>query len=169
MYNSSSLTTTKACKTPSNDIFRRPLGSIVKPTSTEISKASHHPSINAKSHRHSKTFSMHPIRPVHKSAYLHMMDTYEEILPNTRGEDRPGYYPLSGLLPLSTTASKTHSYHQPVGDDSTVRSKDVSMSSRSSPIKEACERLIGALSMEWSDEWITGRRYLDMTDLKQNL
>ena len=30
----------------------------------------------------------------------------------------------------------------------------------------ACERLIGALCMEWSEEWITGRRYLDMTDLK---
>ncbi len=34
------------------------------------------------------------------------------------------------------------------------------------PNKEACERLIGALCMEWSDEWITARRYLDMTDLK---
>ncbi len=34
------------------------------------------------------------------------------------------------------------------------------------PNKEACERLIGALCMEWSDEWITGRRYLDMTNLK---
>ena len=34
------------------------------------------------------------------------------------------------------------------------------------PNQEACERLIGALCMEWSDEWITGRRYLDMTDLK---
>ena len=34
------------------------------------------------------------------------------------------------------------------------------------PNQEACERLIGALCMEWSEEWITGRRYLDMTDLK---
>ena len=31
------------------------------------------------------------------------------------------------------------------------------------PNQQACERLIGALCMEWSDEWITGRRYLDMT------
>ena len=37
------------------------------------------------------------------------------------------------------------------------------------PNEKACERLIGALCMEWSDEWIAGRRYLDMTDLKQNL
>ena len=33
------------------------------------------------------------------------------------------------------------------------------------PNQQACERLIGALCMEWADEWITGRRYLDMTDL----
>ena len=36
------------------------------------------------------------------------------------------------------------------------------------PNEEACTRLIGALCMEWSEEWIAGRRYLDMTDLKQN-
>ena len=36
------------------------------------------------------------------------------------------------------------------------------------PNQEACQRLIGALCMEWSEEWITGRRYLDMTDLKLN-
>ncbi len=36
------------------------------------------------------------------------------------------------------------------------------------PNEQACERLIGALCMEWSDEWISGRRYLDMTYLKQN-
>ena len=34
------------------------------------------------------------------------------------------------------------------------------------PNQQACERLIGALCMEWSDEWIAGRRYLDMTYLK---
>ena len=34
------------------------------------------------------------------------------------------------------------------------------------PNEQACERLIGALCMEWSDEWISGRRYLDMTYLK---
>ena len=37
------------------------------------------------------------------------------------------------------------------------------------PNQEACQRLIGALCMEWSEEWITGRRYLDMRYLKQNL
>ena len=34
------------------------------------------------------------------------------------------------------------------------------------PNQAACQRLIGALCMEWSDEWITGRRYLNRTDLK---
>ncbi len=33
-------------------------------------------------------------------------------------------------------------------------------------VNVSSERLIGALCMEWSEEWITGRRYLDMTDLK---
>ena len=36
------------------------------------------------------------------------------------------------------------------------------------PNEQACQRLVGALCMEWSDEWIAGRRYLDMTYLKQN-
>jgi len=27
----------------------------------------------------------------------------------------------------------------------------------------SCTRLIGALAMEQSEEWLTGRRYLDMT------
>ena len=36
------------------------------------------------------------------------------------------------------------------------------------PNEQACERLIGALCMEWSEEWISGRRYLDMTHLQQN-
>ena len=36
------------------------------------------------------------------------------------------------------------------------------------PNEQACERLIGALCMAWSNEWLAGRRYLDMTLLKQN-
>ena len=31
------------------------------------------------------------------------------------GQNRPGYHPLSGLLPLSTTAPKTHPHDQPFG------------------------------------------------------
>lgn len=36
------------------------------------------------------------------------------------------------------------------------------------PNEQACERLVGALCMEWSEEWIAGRRYLDMTHLQTN-
>ena len=34
------------------------------------------------------------------------------------------------------------------------------------PNDKACERLVGALCMEWSEDWITGKRYLDMTHLQ---
>lgn len=36
------------------------------------------------------------------------------------------------------------------------------------PKDQACERLVGALCMEWSEDWITGRRYLDMDYLQTN-
>jgi putative transposase len=31
------------------------------------------------------------------------------------------------------------------------------------PNREACLRLVSALAMEQSDEWVSGRRYLDVT------
>jgi putative transposase len=34
------------------------------------------------------------------------------------------------------------------------------------PNREACLRLVTALAMEQSEEWVTGRRYLDMEELK---
>ena len=36
------------------------------------------------------------------------------------------------------------------------------------PNREACLRLDSALAAEQSDEWITGRRYLDMKELKEH-
>ncbi|MGA1199426.1 MAG: transposase, partial [Candidatus Latescibacterota bacterium] len=36
------------------------------------------------------------------------------------------------------------------------------------PNDHACERLVGALCMEWTEDWITGRRYLDMGHLNTN-
>ena len=33
------------------------------------------------------------------------------------------------------------------------------------PNRESCLRLVTALAMEQSEEWITGRRYLDMEEL----
>jgi transposase-like protein len=35
------------------------------------------------------------------------------------------------------------------------------------PNREACLRLVTALAVEQSEEWLTGRRYLDMEELKQ--
>jgi transposase-like protein len=33
------------------------------------------------------------------------------------------------------------------------------------PNRDACLRLVGVLCMEQSEEWLTGRRYLDLADL----
>ena len=35
------------------------------------------------------------------------------------------------------------------------------------PNKKSCLRLVTALAVEQSEEWITGRRYLDMSELKE--
>jgi transposase-like protein len=36
------------------------------------------------------------------------------------------------------------------------------------PNKEACLRLVSALAVEQSEEWLTGRRYLDMQELEEH-
>jgi putative transposase len=35
------------------------------------------------------------------------------------------------------------------------------------PNREACLRLVSALAIEQSEEWVTGRRYLDMEELRE--
>jgi putative transposase len=35
------------------------------------------------------------------------------------------------------------------------------------PNRQACLRLVSALAVEQSEEWITGRRYLDMSELEE--
>jgi putative transposase len=35
------------------------------------------------------------------------------------------------------------------------------------PNREACVRLVGALALEQSEEWLTGRRYVDMSELEE--
>jgi transposase-like protein len=37
------------------------------------------------------------------------------------------------------------------------------------PNREACLRLVSALAVEQSEEWVTGRRYLDMEELREHL
>jgi len=36
------------------------------------------------------------------------------------------------------------------------------------PNREACLRLVSALAVEQSEDWITGRRYLDMQELEEH-
>ncbi len=36
------------------------------------------------------------------------------------------------------------------------------------PNREACLRLATALAVEQSEEWVTGRRYLDMRELEEH-
>ena len=36
------------------------------------------------------------------------------------------------------------------------------------PNREACLRLVTALAIEQSEEWVTGRRYLDMEELREH-
>ena len=36
------------------------------------------------------------------------------------------------------------------------------------PNREACLRLVSALAIEQSEEWLTGRRYLDMQELEEH-
>ena len=35
------------------------------------------------------------------------------------------------------------------------------------PNRQACLRLVSALAVGQSEEWVTGRRYLDMTELEE--
>ena len=36
------------------------------------------------------------------------------------------------------------------------------------PNREACLRLVTALAVEYSEEWVTGRRYLEMRELEEH-
>jgi putative transposase len=36
------------------------------------------------------------------------------------------------------------------------------------PNRESCLRLVSALALEVSEEWVTGRRYLDMEELREH-
>ena len=36
------------------------------------------------------------------------------------------------------------------------------------PNRESCLRLVTALAVEVSEEWVTGRRYLDMEELREH-
>ena len=39
---------------------------------------------------------------------------------------------------------------------------------RTFPNREACLRLVSTLAVEQSEEWVTGRRYLNMEELREH-
>ena len=39
---------------------------------------------------------------------------------------------------------------------------------RISPNREACLRMVTALAVEFSEEWVTGRRYMDLRELEEH-
>ncbi len=93
------------------------------------------------------------------------MDTYEEILPNLVDKiDRDIIHCLACFhFPQKHRRRiRTTNLLERLNREIKRRADVVQIF----PNQQACERLIGALCMEWSEEWITGRRYLDMTDLK---
>lgn len=94
-----------------------------------------------------------------------LMDTYEEILPNVVDKiDRDIIHCLACFhFPKKHRRRiRTTNLLERLNREIKRRADVVQIF----PNQEACQRLIGALCMEWSEEWITGRRYLDMTDLK---
>ncbi len=97
-----------------------------------------------------------------------MMDTYEEILPKLVDKiDRDIIHCLACFhFPQKHRKRiRTTNLLERLNREIKRRADVVQIF----PNQEACQRLIGALCMEWSEEWITGRRYLDMRYLKQNL
>src|SRR5660397_271007 len=66
---------------------------------------------------------------------------------------RPRIYPRP--------AQEASAHHQRLGrlNQEIKRRRNVA---RSCPGEEACLRLVTALAVETSEEWVTGRRYLDM-------
>ena len=96
-----------------------------------------------------------------------MMDTYEQILPNVVDKtDRDIIHCLACFhFPKPHRRRiRTTNLLERLNREIKRRADVVQIF----PNEEACERLIGALCMEWSEEWITGRAIWTWTDLKQN-
>jgi len=106
-----------------------------------------------------------PDQDTAKKRLSNMMDTYENILPKLVDKlDRDVAHCLTcyGFPKPHRKRIRTTNLLERLNREIKRRADVVQIF----PNQQACERLIGALCMEWSDEWITGRRYLDMTYLK---
>ena len=106
-----------------------------------------------------------PDQDTAKKRLSSMMDTYENVLPNIVDKiDRDVAHCLTcfDFPKPHRKRIRTTNLLERLNREIKRRADVVQIF----PNQQACERLIGALCMEWSDEWIAGRRYLDMTYLK---
>jgi len=96
-----------------------------------------------------------------------MIDTYENILPKLAEKldrDTPHCLTCLDLTQQHRKRLRTTNSLERLNREIKRRADVVQIF----PNDQACERLVGALCMEWSEEWITGRRYLDMVHLNTN-
>jgi transposase-like protein len=63
--------------------------------------------------------------------------------------------------------SEAHPYHQWFGEVQSQELKRRTRVVRIFPNRGSCLRLVSALAIEQSEEWLTGRRYLDMSELAE--
>jgi hypothetical protein len=63
---------------------------------------------------------------------------------------------------------QAHPHHERAGEAQSEEIKRRSRVVRIFPNERSCLRLVTALAVEQSEEWITGRRYLDMEELERH-
>jgi transposase-like protein len=63
---------------------------------------------------------------------------------------------------------QAHPHHERAGEAQSQEIKRRSRVVRIFPNERSCLRLLTALAVEQSEEWITGRRYLDMEELERH-
>lgn len=66
---------------------------------------------------------------------------------------------------LPGRAPKEDTHHQRLGEAQSEEIKRRTRVVRIFPNREACLRLVTALVVEQSEEWVSGRRYLNMEEL----
>ena len=63
---------------------------------------------------------------------------------------------------------QAHPHYQRAGEAQSEEIKRRSRMVRIFPNERSCLRLVTALAVDQSEEWITGRRYLDMEELEEH-
>ena len=76
---------------------------------------------------------------------------------------------MSHLSGLPRAPQKRQPHHQRPRPSQSEEIKRRNRVVRIFPNREACLRLVTALAVEHSEEWVTGRRYLDMREFEEHL